>query len=396
MVLRSDYASSAVAMFDRDLGPNETLRAIDERWLDSGAVAPIIVPALSGDVVLPRDARVGARVLFLDRFLTDVLSVVSLEQKCVVSQLDVRGEVEGARTAFSPNAMDAVAVDGGFWVTRHNPNLGPDAAEFEGGNDVVFVMPNGIARQIELEADLDVTSLDGGTTRVFARPQGIAWLEDPHARVLVVGLARLSIDFQVTGPGAIAVIDDQDNVHLVDLPGLANCGEVASDQARANVFVLCRGATFVDGHMATPSERRASAGVVQIVLDNGAPIVRASVNGASGIPVPSLGPIAIGSDELVYVAEGRNGGDPDRLVVLNLVSGTANVFAEAMPFSFGRGSLNASGNVLVVPDALGGSVRTFVRPCSAGPCGNFEERSPFLFDRRRSSLPPRQIAWIGG
>ncbi|MBZ0118991.1 MAG: hypothetical protein K8H88_18490, partial [Sandaracinaceae bacterium] len=176
-VVASDYASSAIALLD-DEGA-----LVTEAWMDSGTFAPRVVAALSGDVVLPTAPLDGCTLGVVDRFTTDVvtlLDVCSHDREGVIEHaIDARAGTRDEDAAFSPNPQDILLIGGSHWISRLNPH--PEGAA---GNDLIRVDAGGaVVERVDLGA-LDVVTGE----RFYARPSRMVAID----RFLVVGLARLT------------------------------------------------------------------------------------------------------------------------------------------------------------------------------------------------------------
>jgi len=359
-VVASDYSSSAVGLLDAEG------EVITEAWLDSGTTPPGIVAALSGDVSLPSAPLDRCTLAVLDRYGTDVITLLD-----TCSQTPVRRQIR-VGPEYSANPHDVLRVDGALWVTRYDVSFEIATSE-PVANDVAIVEGDRVVSHIDLGA------ADEGET--YARPSRMAWLEGPGgARRVVVGLARLSTDFMVAGDGAVAVIDPATRaVEIVPLAGLAQCREL--DPIGDRVIVTCTGATFAD-----EADRRSTAGVVALALDADGEVVIAAEHRAADhpdAPVPSGPTVPLGPEEWITMAWGDLTEDiPDR--ALRLRPGAApEVLFTAPPFTLGEGAYDAEADLLLLPDADAGTIRRFradgaeLAPVPVTTC---------------HGLPPREIA----
>lgn len=360
-VVASDYSSSAVGLLDAEG------EVISEAWLDSGSAPPGIVAALSGDVSLPSAPVRRCTLAVLDRFGTDVLTLLD-----TCSQTPIRMQVD-VGPGFSANPHDVLRVDGALWLSRYDLNPSVEPSAIERGNDVAIVEGGRVVARVDLSA--------GDAGEAIARPSRMAWLEGSggHRRV-VVGLARLSADFMVAAEGAVAVIDPETRaVELVELPGLAQCGEL--DAIDDRLVVTCTGAPFAD-----EAERRATAGVVALALDAGGALAIVSAWRAAdhpGAPVPSGPTVPLAADRWVTLAWGDLLEDiPDRVLIVRPDT-EAQVLFTAPPFTIGEGAYDAAADLLLLPDADAGVIRRFhadgaeLTPVPVTTC---------------HGLPPREIA----
>lgn len=365
----SDYASSAVGVLD---ARGEILR---EAWIDSGTVEPRIVPAVSGDIVLASRPLAPCVVAIVDRSGTDVLTFLDAcaSEDVVLGQLDVG-------PTFYANPQDVVGIDDTrALVSRSEPNLLPDAPEMERGNDLLVV--DWHAGQVLGRVSLDALDSMGGE-RAYARPGRLALLERGEARVVVAGLARLTRDFMVPGPGAVAIVDVATlEARALAMEGLTNCHEVdAVPGAPAHAIVTCNGAPF-----STVEGRRDGAGVVAIELDERGDVhVRARWRAADhpGAPVFNTWSVPLSAEQVVTIAMG-GGSEPDRAGLITLGAGATVLFEAERPFVLGDGAYDPVNELLLIPDAHDGVIRRFAM-------GEQSELAPVLASRCRG-LPPREI-----
>ncbi len=345
----SDYASSAIGLLDEDG------QLVREAWLDSGTVAPSVVTALSGDVVLGSTPLAPCVLTVVDRRGTDVVTFLDVcaRDSVVRGQLDV-----GA--SFHANPQDVIPVDDTLaLVSRYAPNRAPDAAELDRGNDLLVI--DWRAPSVLSRVDLSALDADVNGEIAYARPGRMALLTNGSARRVVIGLARLTSDFQVAGPGAIGVLDlDTMEARAVSLSGLANCGELDAAPGSASVaIVTCAGVPF-----APPDDRRAGAGVASIELDAGGEVTVKSAWRAvdhPSSPVFDAWSVPISAERVVTIAMG------DLRASLNDRAGAIELDHEASPilmeagsaFVLGDGAFAAQSRLLLVPDADRGGVRRF-------------------------------------
>lgn len=371
VVVMSDYASSAVAIVDDD-------GSIASPWLDSGTRPPELVAALSGDVVAPH-ALEGDALLLLDRYQTDVLTVVPFAQPEALWQADLRG---GRASGASPNPQDLLVLPDGSWlVSRFNPAEDPGAPELARGNDLVRLDHDARAITSRLSLDADV-SVEGVT--YFARPSGLALLRDGADVRVLVGLGRLSsLVLRRTGPGAVALLDPATGARSVlELDGLSNCTAVAAiPDVPSHAIVLCRGDAF--------GEDETHGGLVEVALSEGVLVVqrRFAVADDATLPPPSNGLVPLEAGQVAYVSSGSLiDGRIDVLAVLDLERGVARVVAESSPepFALGEGVLDAADGSLLVPDANARAVRRF-------SVATFAEGAPITLDGACAPVPPRQV-----
>ena len=365
-VVASDYASSAIALLD-DEGA-----LVTEAWMDSGTFAPRVVAALSGDVVLPTAPLDGCTLGVVDRFTTDVvtlLDVCSHDREGVIEHaIDARAGTRDEDAAFSPNPQDILLIGGSHWISRLNPH--PEGAA---GNDLIRVDAGGaVVERVDLGA-LDVVTGE----RFYARPSRMVAID----RFLVVGLARLTASFMRAAAGAVAIVDTQSATSTaLPLEGLANCTEVVPAGAE-RVLVACPGDPFVRGEA-----RRARAGLALVAIRGGAPSVDALWRAADhpDAPIAASTPVWVGGRALAVAMGDRTTGEDDRAVLVDLASGEHVVLVEAGDaFVLGSGAYDSDSQLLLLPDAERSEVRRF-----AG--AELRELEPVAVASCRG-LPPREI-----
>jgi hypothetical protein len=320
----SDYSSSSIGLFDAELLP------LAEDWVTSGTRAPILVTPVTGDAVLP-SVSLGA-LAWIDRFPSDVVTIVDPTRPEGLVQLDVHGE--GPTTGFVANPHDALRLsDGRILVTRHNPD---DALPDERGNDLFAIDPvTSTGTRIALGCD---------APPYFARPDQLARVVAGGRAIVVVALARLNRDFSAAGEGALATVDARTLSVLAcaPLPGTANCQYVRAMPGEPDrVVVLCTGQP-----RQPEAVRREEASVLEVRVDAGGAVTIEARLDARALPeglTPAAYPLPLGGDVVLATADGRGTAldpMPDRLLRLDLAAGTAEVLAETEAFHFGSGVLD--------------------------------------------------------
>ncbi len=377
-LVTSDYASGAIALLD------EGGELLTEAYLDSGSASAGLASALSGDVSLPTESPAPGRLIWLDRFGVDVVGEARFADGRA-RQLATTPSAIAGEAAYRANPHDVLPLPDGRWaVSRYEPNLAGDARELDRGDDLLLLEPTTgeLVGRVGLEAlDTNVEG-PGGVTRSYARPDRMLL----RGGRLVVGLARLSADFRVAAPGAIALVDvESGEITPSSLPGLIGCGELAparDDETR--FFVACVGPTFSD-----VAGRRVGAGVASLRVAASGPAVlewiwRAEEHPELPPPTHALMPL---EDDVVFVASmgDAGSGEPDRLLRLSLRDATGDVvYTSAEAFTLGPGALSRDGMLLLVPDASAGVLRFTLT--------GEELSSPSVLDAspcRR--LPPREL-----
>ena len=362
-LVSSDYASTSVALLDERGAP------LTEAWIDSGSAPPGIVASLSGDVAVASVAVDPCVVAVIDRFGTDVISFLDHCAGAVVSQVDVG-------SSFRANPHDVLPLGGRrVLVSRHEPNPDPDADERERGDDLLIVdwREGRVVSRIALSS----AALTQDGERLHARPSRMAWLGER----VVIGLARSTTDFMVTGPGAVALLDPESGaLEVIPLDGLAGCDEV--DSGDATVLVTCGGPAFVD-----EDARRERAGLALLAEEGGVIRVRHTWRAAAhpALPAYNTWGIPVGADRAVVTAMGDlSRGIHDRVGVIDLATGHAEALLEAgSALVIGDGAWDPVAEMLLIPDAHEGTLRRFT---GAG----LDPLSRMEVDGCRG-LPPREV-----
>jgi hypothetical protein len=349
----SDYTSTAIALLEGDGEP------IHRCWIHSGTTVPGLVATLSGDASLPTRQAGDGSLTVIDRFNTDVITRLRMPSGELVGQVRTHGEL-GA-TGFSSNPQDVLFLEERrAWVTRFNVNL-DDSAEPENlGNDLLEIDP---ADMVRTGARVDLSSLNvlaygprgEGPVMTYARPGRVVRAGD----MAVVGLARISLAFDVAGPGAVGIVRVGDGaVSSVHFDELRNCGQVRFVPGEPNrVLVSCLGFArpYDDEAM-----RRATSGMMLLEAEGDAVVEvarwTAADDATSAIAVQS--PISLGGTRALAVEFGRLREQGDRLYVVDLATGQQTLVHEsAGAFAIGRAAYHPESGWLLVPDAEDGMHR---------------------------------------
>ncbi|MFW6049837.1 MAG: hypothetical protein ACODAU_01615 [Myxococcota bacterium] len=358
-VVSSDYSSSAVGFLDADG------EVIVGSWIHSGTTEPGIVATLSGDVVLPTVQAEGSFTL-IDRFRTDVVTRFRMPEGELIGQVRTHGDP--METGYSSNPYDYVHVDDATaWVTRFGVQVDADEPAENQGNDLLRIDPTAMERtdvRVPLSTfDTTATTMtDDGPVEVtaYARPSGAVRVDD----AIVVALSRLSLGFDASAPGVVALVSTEGNVvGSAPLGELHNCGRVAPVPGSVGrVLVGCSGFAFPfdEGGAA-----RDSGGLVLLDVDEGGvhEVVRweAADHPNAAPAVQSSTPLDDGT--VVAVAFGSRDGDvPDRLYRVELETGAQALLHESSePFAIGSPAYDPATGLLLVPDATDGVHRFRIR-----------------------------------
>lgn len=356
-VLSSDFSSSSIAVLDADFV------AINESWISSGTTYPGLVATLSGDVVLPNRQAGDGTLAVIDRFFTDVVTRFFVPSGNLNGQLRTQGEI--GDSGFSSNPQDFIFVSSSSaWVPRYESNLSPEATPENQGNDLFEVNPSDMSAtgdRIDLSS-LDTTAAVGDENGavevdVFARPsRGVL-----VGSTIVVGLDRISANFDAAGPGMVAVVDlDDASVEGLELPGLESCGRTVPVPGEPNKLVVaCVG--FAQPFGDEP-QVRASSGIVLLDVGDGGTVIekiwRVADEPMSAIAVNAV--IATDAQRVLGVASGDFAEVSDRLYLIDLETGAQTLVYESTDsFVIGEPAYDPQSEMLYVPDAAQNVVLEF-------------------------------------
>ncbi|MFK8001879.1 MAG: hypothetical protein AB8H86_19950 [Polyangiales bacterium] len=330
-LISTDFTSSAVSVVSRG-----GTTAAD--WITSGTTAPSLTATLGGDVVFPTEASPAGQLIIIDRFGKNVVTNLCLSGG-VIGQLNVGTD------SFGGNPHD-VAVTGPdtAWVTRYDPNTAPGAEPEDAGSDVIGFNPVTMERngmRIDLSAfGGTVSGMEGDAVvdvAIAARPDRMVLANE---NTLVVGLDRLPGDqagaARGFGPGQVALVNLTTlEVTAVDLPGGANCGQVA--RFGTDIMVACKGYSTVG--FGGPGVRETSGIYRLAVSDDGVGSITAMWQPGEDELVAVWSIVAVDTDKIVGLALGDFGaGTSDEIVLVDLTAGTATSLWESEgAFSMGQG-----------------------------------------------------------
>jgi len=356
-VVSSDFSSSSIATLDEDFV------VIDESWINSGTTYPGLVATLSGDVVLPSRQAADGTFAVIDRFLTDVVTRFFVPSGNLNGQVRTHGDV--GESGFSSNPQDFIfASEDSAWAPRYESNLNPSAPPENQGNDLIEVNPSDMSvtgARIDLSS-LDVTATamtpDGAVeVDVFARPsRGVL-----VGSTIVVGLDRISANFDAAGSGMVALVDLEDeSVAGMELPGLQSCGNVLPvPGVPSKVVVACVGFAVPFGD---EPQVRASSGIALLdVNESGVTIERVwrvADHPSDAIAVNSVA--VVDEQRVVGVATGDFETTVDELYLIDLVTGSQELIHDSIgSFVIGLSAYDPDSEMLYVPDAAENAVLEF-------------------------------------
>jgi hypothetical protein len=348
-VVSSDFSSSSIAMLDQGFG------IIDDSWLNSGTTYPGLVATLSGDVVLPNRQAGDGTFAVIDRFYTDVVTRFFVPSGELNGQARTHGNV--GESGFSSNPQDLIFVNAqSAWVPRYESNFDPEALPENEGNDLFEINPSDMSAtgdRIDLSAlnTMAAVATDEGSVEVeiLARPsRGVL-----VGSTVVVGLDRISPNFDAAATGMVAVVDLEDaSVIGLELTGLKSCGHlVPVPGAPTKVAVGCIGFAQPFGDEA---QVRATSGTVLLEVVDGEAVIervwRVADHPDSAIAVNAI--VAIDADRVVGVANGNFATTVDSLYLMNLRTGAQDLIHESTSsFVLGLSAYDPDTEMLYVPSA---------------------------------------------
>jgi hypothetical protein len=368
---------------------DENFVMLDESWLNSGTTYPGLVATLSGDVVLPNRQAADGTFTVVDRYFTDVVSRFFIPSGNLNGQVRTHGDV--GDSGFSSNPQDFVlASENSAWVPRYESNLNPSAPPENQGNDLIEVNPADMSLtggRIDLSSfntTGTVMAQDGAVeVDVFARPSRAVLV----GATLVVGLDRISANFDAAGPGMVVVVDLEDeSVSSVELQGLQSCGNaVPVPGAPTKIVVACVG--FANPFGDEPQVRASSGIALLDVGESGVTVDRLwrlADHPTAAIAVNSVA--AIDRQRVVGVATGDFVTTVDELYLLDLASGAQELVHDSTgSFVIGLSAYDPDSEMLYVPDVAENAVVEFAVDEDSFVETGSTEIAPGL------SLPPTKV-----
>lgn len=357
-VVSGDYSVVSIAILHAD----GELR--EREVIHSGSAPAGLVTALSGDVSVANNASDPGVLTIIDRFRTDVITRLELASGDVLGQVKTHTpNAQSIEDAYSSNPHDYLFVDEeSAWVSRYEPNADVAASDVDRGADLFRLNPEAFERT---EDRIDFSDWNGEgerenpdtgeteTVTVYARPSSMV----PIGGYVAVGIDALSIGYDAAGTGMVALVDleAQEVVHMLELDGLQNCGDVSpvpGDGTR--VAVGCTG--FYRG------VQRDGSGLAILELD-GDELSIEHIWRAKDDPDAALtiyGVCAISATEVVATAAGGverdEDGEPlqpnDKLFAVDLERGEqTEIFEAGTSYVIGGAAYDPSRKLLLVPDA---------------------------------------------
>ena len=375
-VIRTDFQSTAIGILDG----NGAL--VEPATISSGSVRPRLVAPLSGDVVLANTRTLSNGILnIIDRFGTDVVTRYQFQTGDVIGQV----RVSPLDNSFASNPRDMAIVGmSSAWVSRFEPNIANNVSPIDAGNDLVEIDINTFqttGRRVDLSVFNSTVTVAGTPgpreVLVYARPNLIAASD----RVLIVGLALLSFDFDAAAPGRFAAVN-VDSLEVVNyaLPDATrNCGQVRAVPGAEFVLIACQG-------YGDPIQTRASAGVYILdIADLRIESGRSWTPGTSS-PLAVSNVVPISPTRFVGVAADFVLGDEAFLVDVDSGQMTS-LLKTSEGFTIGIPAYDVETGILLVPDSS--STGAGVHQFRSNENGVFSFESKVTFED--GPLPPTAI-----
>ena len=312
-VLHSDHTTTSLSLL------NENAQIVFDDCLHSGSMDAKLTQAISGNVALPSQIQiVGGDLILVDRTL-GVLTYVDRATCAVTKQIKVN-------TNFKANPQDVLTLSPNkAYVTRYNQNdaATPAAEDLDDGNDILVFDPSSQA----LIKRIDLRPFAGAAPGDGILPRGDRMLS--IGGLVYVSLNNLDVNFKKSGPGRVLVIDPASDAVTgqIELPGLENCGALATDGS--SLFVSCLGLLA-----AGPGVTDLSSGVARVTLPTREVRVLGSTVFGGGV-VSAFSLAVLDRDRIAALTLGDfNAQTPDRLWVANATTSTAaQAFQGSGPFS---------------------------------------------------------------
>ncbi len=292
-------------------------RVLTESLLSSASRVEKLSVPLGGDVGVPTQAMLGARIAVLDRVPSGVITWIDVRSGRVASQLAVG-------TGFAANPHDYLELGPNkAYVPRFDVNGDPGRQAWDGGGDVLVVDPS--AREIIGRIDLRET-LKGEDPTLLARGDRAVAVGD---RVIVV-VQAISRDYARSAPDRLVVVDSgSDTVTGVHPVGMTGCSGVALEPTGLRLALSCTGA--FDGD-AEPS--LGTGGIVVFDVAGAiTEVARLPAKDYLGAP-PGFGIDWATDDSLMITTLGSlSAGRPDTVRVLDVPTGRVRTLSEPSAYS---------------------------------------------------------------
>jgi hypothetical protein len=367
VIVNSDYKSTNIAIAKLDG------TVLSSSFVSSGATKPGLALALSGNVDVPHLAPRSGQVVLMDRFGTNVLTWMDLEQATVTAQLPIG-------TGFESNPHDYLEVDHHrALVSRYGSNPTPGAEPFDAGGDLLVIDLSGPAITGRIAMPEEDPSL-------LPRPSGMTWLN----YTVVVTLGRWSSDYSLVGHGRLVAVSPATDslAWTVDIQGLYNCGRLAVSPSGTLGAIACSSQYDKTAKKFDP----ATSDIVIYDLTVTPPQEQRRLGVAPALGAGIQLPLAFASeDTLLALTYGGNATSGDTAFAVSAVTGQITPLAEATQ-RYVFGGIHCSpgcGNLCLLSDAE----RNRLRRWAVGEDGTFTALDDLTVDTV-VGLPPRSIGGL--
>lgn len=355
VVLMTDRKSTNVGIAQLDGTP------LSESFVSSGSAKPGLALALSGDVDVPLLAPRSGQLVLLDRFGSNVVTWMALENA------EVRGQL-AIGTGFESNPRDYVEVDEQrAYLARYGANPTPGLQPFDEGSDVLIVD----FREPEIMGRIPIAEEDPS---LLSRPSHMNRLENG---TVVVTLGRWSSDYSLVGEGRFIGISPTTDtvVWSVELPGLFDCGRLVLAPARQVAAIACSSKYDRANKKFVP----ASSDIVLFDVTETPPREIRRLDVARRLDAGIQPAISFASDSVIVgLTYGGNATIGDTVFAVDTSTGELTSLAESTQ-RFAYGSVHCApgcGDICLVTDAEIGRLRRWRLADGSG----FEELSSMTVD----------------
>lgn len=360
IVVGSNYFESSITLLNLDGTISQ------ENIVTSNSSAPGMDIPLSGDVDVPGAAPASGKIVVLDRYQRDVVTLLDRSSGDALAQLFIGHE------GFTPNPQDYIEVDEDrAFISRYESNSNPGAEDYDEGGDLLIVDTESyeMIGRIAMPEDDDELS---------PRPAKMTKRGDE----VIVTLQRFSRNFRKVGEGRFVGVSPATHTveWTVDIPGMANCGKVVASPSGERLAIACSGAMTSTGGW-----EKERSGVVLFDATTPVPteIQRFDLGNRLGTGLTAN--IAFASEELLLGNAYGVGAGGDMTFSLDISTGDHEVIHEAGSSYVLEGIYCAPGcgDICVLADADQGVMRRWGLDAE----GNLEELEPVSL----SGLPPRTL-----
>jgi len=329
LVVTSDFVSTQVALTRLD---GKTLCG---SYVSTARAETTSVDfALSGDIVLPSSRPPSGRAVLIDRYGTNVVSLLEPSSGKILGQLAIG-------TGFESNPQDYLEIDERLaLVSRWGQNPAPGHEAFDAGSDVLVID----TRALRIEGRIALPVQD----ELPPRPAGLVRVGDEA----VVTLQRASTDIRRMGDGMLVGIElaTRRVTWTLTLSGLENCGPLALAPDGAVGAVACTG--FIDRTGAGSHSEASAIVVLDLTTTPPAELRRLPAASIAGGLLQNNLEFYASRRVLAKTQTALDGAANNRVLAVNLEAEDANAaesLLEARPSEDGAGQGVVFGGMLCSP-----------------------------------------------